>query len=487
MLIGLLLGGAASLLRVPCMRAPLPPRSPLAVMQADEVWDSEAWELVDDMTTTEQPRNPAKAARKRAGCYGCGADLQCDMPSAAGFVEPERYEIKRVHKQLRLLLCTRCRSLSQGQILPAVVEGRLKAEGASTSGIGVTTPEQLRAELAPLAERKVIVVLLVDVTDVHGSFLPRVRDLVGGNPIVLIGTKADLLPKGTRDDDVLDWLGARLTPRLNVIDLHLVSSRTGDGVRVASQAILRERKGRDVFVMGAANVGKSLFIGSFLEHALGGRGKRLPLSSATPGTTLRTIGLDCFDGGSMLFDTPGVHLQHRLSAQLLPAELKALVPRGRMRPYTPRAAAAGSTFFWGGLARIDVVEGPACLRLTFCAYGLQVEHVQRTSDADAYYGEHVGVTLTPPLTPESAAELGGLVMKKRVELDLHEMEQAADVSVSGLGWVSVSALASLSSGTRGPGSTMRAVLDVWAPKAVEVGVVRPPMPIGGLPVVAIGA
>lgn len=39
-----------------------------------------------------------------------------------------------------------------------------------------------------------MVVLLVDLLDASGSFLPRVRDLVGRNPIILIGTKADLLP-----------------------------------------------------------------------------------------------------------------------------------------------------------------------------------------------------------------------------------------------------------------------------------------------------
>ena len=54
---------------------------------------------------------------------------------------------------------------------------------------------------------------------------------------------------------------------------------------------------------------------------------RLPISSATPGTTLRTIPIDAFSGGSKLYDTPGVHLPHRLSAQLLPSELASFAPR----------------------------------------------------------------------------------------------------------------------------------------------------------------
>ena len=279
----------------------------------------------------------SKVAKQRVGCYGCGADLQMDVLGAAGYVEPERYEVKAVHRQLKQLLCRRCRALSQGEILPAVVEGRLKAavptrppelelptpdDGDATDddanvssksstdaatdealgmGIGVTTPEELRAELAPLRDQKVLAVLLVDVSDVTGTFLPRVRDLIGGNPIILVGTKArnlarsppipvaspispmpppsmaplltvagahcvcahcvcvccqvDLLPKGTSADEVLAWLYARLSPRLNVIDAHLISARDGDGVAQASQAILRERKGRDTFILGAANVG----------------------------------------------------------------------------------------------------------------------------------------------------------------------------------------------------------------------------------------
>ena len=34
-----------------------------------------------------------------------------------------------------------------------------------------------------------MVVLLVDLLDASGSFLNHVRDLVGGNPVLLIGTK----------------------------------------------------------------------------------------------------------------------------------------------------------------------------------------------------------------------------------------------------------------------------------------------------------
>ena len=40
-----------------------------------------------------------------------------------------------------------------------------------------------------MRDTKAIVVLLVDLLDASGSFLNRVRDLVGSNPVLLVGTK----------------------------------------------------------------------------------------------------------------------------------------------------------------------------------------------------------------------------------------------------------------------------------------------------------
>lgn len=40
-----------------------------------------------------------------------------------------------------------------------------------------------------------MVVLLVDLLDASGTLMGRVRDMVGRNPIVLVGTKMDLLPE----------------------------------------------------------------------------------------------------------------------------------------------------------------------------------------------------------------------------------------------------------------------------------------------------
>ncbi len=80
----------------------------------------------------------------------------------------------------------------------------------------------------------------------------------------------------------------------------------------AVSKICRERKGRDVFVVGAANVGKSAFVramlremGSFdsasFDPAASATGRYLPVESAMPGTTLGLIPLQAFETGGTLY------------------------------------------------------------------------------------------------------------------------------------------------------------------------------------------
>ena len=60
------------------------------------------------------------------------------------------------------------------------------------SGRRLVSPEQLRNQLTVVREKRAVVLLLVDLLDASGSFLSRLRDLTGKNPVILIGTKVGL-------------------------------------------------------------------------------------------------------------------------------------------------------------------------------------------------------------------------------------------------------------------------------------------------------
>jgi nitric-oxide synthase len=339
-----------------------------------------------------------EVTRKRGDCYGCGVALQTDFPSVSGYVPKDEYATKAHHRQLDgMMLCARCSDLSHGRMVNAVA-----GQGGARLQTGLITPAQLREQLCSIREKKALVVKVVDATDFHGSFLNRVRDVVGGNPILLVLTKVDLLPKDTDLAALEDWVYHEVVTirRLTLAGVACVSSRKNVGVKEAVGAMFAERKGRDVYVLGAANVGKSTFIRAALkamreEGNFGVPNKRLPTASAMPGTTLGVIPLRAFEGKGVLYDTPGVFLHHRLNSILsghdikrfgLGASLKRFEPRPRVGDETEDRACGfeGLSLLWGPLLRVDVVDASRDARLVFFGpKGMRVTVVETASLPDA--------------------------------------------------------------------------------------------------------
>lgn len=451
--------------------------------------------LASSSSSTPPSQPPSTTTHpKTSSCYGCGVLLQTSDPNAIGFVDPEKFAVKQRHRQLNQLICTRCQALSNGAMIPGVADFQqvLPTQGHQQrqrqTGYGnddktkaLATPEELRDQLRHVRASRALVVLLIDLLDASGSMLGRVRDLVGGNPIIAVGTKADLLPSGTAPADVELWLQDSLAyKRISTDSVHVVSSRTGDGVPEAVASIRRTRLGRDVYIMGAANVGKSSFVRSLVKDMSTHRSrqfdplaphqvKHLPTESAMPGTTLRVIPLDVFSSGGTLYDTPGLHLHHRIPHMLTPEENKQLHPRKRVKRYAVGPLHTGQSLAWGGLVRLDVVEstsdgdpedggmymtfcGPPCLRV-----------VSSGTDSTA--------TRTDPLFGEESVALrGGLRMARSVDLHSNSGGDGVhqDIAISGIpGWIAVH-----SSGRRKGGVKM----NVWAPVGVEV-YMRPAFPI----------
>lgn len=345
------------------------------------------------------PASDADAVEYAPGvCYGCGARLQLSLPGGAGcaraaapprpscavrpplnphppslrsFVDRSRYAQKAAHRQTGQLLCGRCCGLSHG-VLANAVAGQGTDTGAAARRPGLATPEALRSHLTSLAARKVLVLLVVDALDASGSFLPRLRDAVGANPVLLCVTKADLLPRGTDAADLASWLEAEVGfRRLTLVGLHLVSGRTGAGVAACVADLRRLRRGRDVVVVGAANVGKSTFVRAAVGAMraagdLAAPSARLPTASPLPGTTLGPLPLRAFQGEGTLWDTPGVVLHHRVNGFLAAPALKALAPTAPLRAREPpRPVAPGTTVYLEGLLRVDVLSCPPDTRLLF--------------------------------------------------------------------------------------------------------------------------
>ncbi|CAD6248515.1 unnamed protein product [Miscanthus lutarioriparius] len=446
----------------------------------------------DDADRRRRRKEKRRALARKPSCfpcYGCGAPLQTAEEAAPGYVDPETHELKKRHHQLRTVLCGRCKLLSHGHMVTAV-----GGHGGYPGGKQFVSAEQLREKLSYLRHEKALIVKLVDIVDFNGSFLARVRDFAGANPIILVITKVDLLPRDTDLNCIGDWVVESVVKKkLNVLSVHLTSSKSLVGITGVISEIQQEKKGRDVYVLGSANVGKSAFISAMLrtmaykDPVAAAAQKYKPIQSAVPGTTLGPIQIEAFLGGGKLYDTPGVHLHHRQAAVIHADDLPSLAPQSRLKGQCFPAndtdvELSGNSLFWAGLVRIDVVKALPRSRLTF--YGpkkLKINMVP-TTEADQFYETEVGVTLTPPTGKDRAEGWPGLQGVRELKMKYEERDRpACDIAISGLGWISVepSGVPSNSPDDNVEEEYDRGELHlvVHVPKPVEV-FVRPPLPVG---------
>jgi len=340
------------------------------------------------------------------------------------------------------------------------------------------TPDRFRQTVGLIAKKRCLVVCLVDIFDFHGSLLYNLGRVVGRNPLLVAANKADLLPSDVSEIRVKSWIKHELdaigVKDTNTRNIFLVSCKTGLGILplVKEMKKMARMQRRDLYVVGAANVGKSTFINKLMETGKVGGSKdkkqkkksakknELVTTSALPGTTLDLIEVDLGDKVS-LFDTPGLIIPHQITTLLNTEELKTVIPQKKVNHVTLRVA-EGKSVLIGGLVRLDLVEGRPFLFTFYVSNDVKL-HQTSTDKADEFVERHIGELIYPPFSAERLKEIGPMVSR---EFDIHGQgwkTSSVDIVISGLGWISV---------TGAQGCKVR----VMAPEAVGVRLREPLLP-----------
>lgn len=239
------------------------------------------------------------------------------------------------------VICQRCHGLQNyGRVEDALRPGWTEEP--------LLSQEKFRDLLRPIREKPAVIVALVDLFDFAGSVLPELDSIAGDNPVILAANKADLLPSKMGKFRVENWVRRELE-YMGIQSLanvggavQLVSCKTGMGVpgMLDKARQLAEEMDCDIYVIGAANAGKSTLLNHILwkssddgEKEKKGKvrsGNKNKLKGAVttsplPGTTLKFIKIDM--GGRNLYDTPGLLVPGTLTQMLTPEELKIVVPK----------------------------------------------------------------------------------------------------------------------------------------------------------------
>jgi ribosome biogenesis GTPase YqeH len=337
-------------------------------------------------------------------CTGCGVKIQTETPDELGYAPQSSLEKESV-------VCQRC--------------FRLKHYN-EVQDVGLTDDDFLKI-INGIGEKDALIVKIVDIFDFNGSWLPGIQRFAGENPVILIGNKADLVPKSVKQNKLIEWM-KKESKDLGLVpqDVFLVSAAKGKNIRETAAAIDQYRKGRDVYVVGCTNVGKSTFINRIIKEVTG-EGDVIT-TSHFPGTTLDIIQVPLEDGKSLI-DTPGIINHHQMAHYVDKRDLKVITPKKEIKPKIYQLN-EGQTLFFGGLSRFDYLSGG---RRSFTCYLSNELEIHRTKleNASELYEKHAGELLTPP-RPEQLDAFPKLV---RHEFSIKEAK--TDIVFSGLGWVTV--------------------------------------------------
>ncbi|MEH7265190.1 ribosome biogenesis GTPase YqeH [Priestia megaterium] len=343
-------------------------------------------------------------SEEKLQCVGCGVEIQTERPDELGYAPKSALEKEAIICQR----CFRLKHYNEVQDVSLTEDDFLKI----LNGIGQTDG---------------LVVKVVDIFDFNGSWLPGLHRFVGNNKVLLVGNKADLLPKSIKKNKLIHWMKREAKELgLKSVDVFLMSAQKGQGIREIAEAIEHYREGKDVYVVGCTNVGKSTFINAIIKEVTGE--KDIITTSQYPGTTLDMIDIP-LDNGASLYDTPGIINHHQMAHYVDKRDLKLISPKKEIKPKVYQLN-EGQTLYFGGLARLDYVQGG---RKSLTCYVSNDLHIHRTKleKADELYEKQAGELLQPP-RPEQMDEFPELVA--------HEFtikNEKTDIVFSGLGWVTV--------------------------------------------------
>ena len=188
-------------------------------------------------------------------CTGCGAILQSHNENKPGFIpenrDPNLSRNSDDNSFMSEIICTRCFSLKHynKDVSPMVL------------------PETISKYLTHISRRKALILYVIDVMDIPGSYIEDLLEIVGETKhIILVCNKIDRLPvdghpthqiqhvKRVMLDDAMKF-GLQ---NANVREISVISAKTGFGVLDLVKKINKHwRKNSDMYLVGSNNSGKT--------------------------------------------------------------------------------------------------------------------------------------------------------------------------------------------------------------------------------------
>ena len=440
-------------------------------------------------------------------CHGCGAQTQARDPEKTGYVPelvlsnfsggwrkrdviprgvsvdetPHSVEVNglsstKYRSKATMLYCQRCFRLQNYRRIDPTM-AHLPLFGKRSTGEQQHSDEVVE-HIVTRVKKDSVVIKVVDVLDFETSLVPELYEAFSrrGIKVITVLNKMDCLPMTSEKWPlVLQWstkiskiLRSAIGPdgKKDVVPVSSVNEAGFDVLESRLARYMSASTPKSIYVVGRTNSGKSTFVTRFLRYigykhmgcvhykrSVGGVTR-----SPAPSTTLNFIRFP-LPKGSELIDTPGVTTKQRITSHLSThQDFQDVSPGRKLQPLT-YALKDGKALLIGAMCRIEVVGGSSALVTCFVSPKVTL-HICSSSSAPDLLRRKAGTFLYPPHLDvgDTASEhkiASAKWVKHRVEVFAGPSIAHDDISIAGLGWLSIS----------GQGHKE---IDVWVPEGVKV-------------------
>jgi len=373
--------------------------------------------------------------KKIRKCYSCGATLQSDDPTKEGYVKKDVLE----NPNQNFLFCDRC----------------FEAERFSSVSNEPYIDEEFIEVIKEAKEKGCLIVYVVNLFSFETSFSKELTDLIQDANLLVVGTKFDLLPKGTSLYDTSEYVAHRFRVaglKIQATDVMITTKQDSDSIQETLTRIFELKNGKDVFIIGQSDSGKTALISSFLKIYSNLSNGNI-MTHEYKNTNLKVMEIPLNNRSSM-YETPGISITNSILFGLDSKTLKSIY---LTKPVESREMSISEhqSLFIGGLAIIEVIEGN---KATFTCYfhdnvGLRKSHIKDV--------EHKFLSLTargqlnpslPRVKSTKDMEIFDITFSNKNEIE-------RDIGFAGLGWVTI--------------NSTNQKLRIYVPKGVAIYTSRP--------------
>jgi len=333
-------------------------------------------------------------------CSGCGVELQHEDPEELGYL-PESVLESRLQAG-KEIMCRRCFLIKHYSSLP---------ENDSVSH----TLDNLNEYLKLARE----VIYVIDISDFDGTYRKDISQLLKNHSVHYVLNKIDLLPKEVKVEEIREWASDIIKEPVSRVRPVSVLGKYG----LNSLYAYLKSAAEEFVSIGVTNVGKSSLLNGLM------RSEEI-IVSRFPGTTVEVASKTLKNSAVIVYDTPGIFTNDRLTDLMSTEDQSRLLARKRLKKSTFQFHDV-RTVFLGGFVKIDAKNqsDPVGIFHTFVPESVSVHETNPNTAAkewDSWFGD----ILRPPFDRSKRG-------KYRWEAKEFRLRTGQELHICGLGWINV--------------------------------------------------